>query len=292
MDWPPDWDQLSSMLISSESTHLERKREWYDLADKGGKAEFAKDVLAMANATSADAPGHIVIGVEDEKAGGRVVGVQSPPTSEQLQQILTAYTSPVPELHCADIPYGDKMISVLRVVWTPFHPYYANRDHDRVLDSRSVYMRRGNTIVHLRPRELEDLIRQKGARVGSPVPDIPLRIGFVECESDLHSRVVARIANVTEEPVAGVTIIWELRLAARPGSIVRRRSRADYPMKPREVIEMEIDPRKQRFWYDGKSHSVDDPATIDRWLDIRLCVQYRDADGFIQEANQFLTLSD
>ncbi|HEV3048809.1 MAG TPA: ATP-binding protein, partial [Longimicrobium sp.] len=122
MDWPPDPDTLDTMLRAPESTLLERKREWYDFATKAGKAEFAKDVLAMANGTRAGLPGHIIIGVEDERAGGRIVGIKSPPATEQLQQILTSYTSPVPDLRCAHVQFAGKTISVLRIVWTEFHP--------------------------------------------------------------------------------------------------------------------------------------------------------------------------
>jgi hypothetical protein len=292
MDWPPSTDFLQLLLGSPESTLLERKREWYDFASKSGKAEFAKDVLAMANATREGLYGYIIFGVEDVRVGGAVVGVETQPSSEQIQLILTSYTNPVPEVQCADVRFGSMTLSVLRIVWTNSHPYYAVRDHSGTLDSRSVYMRRGDTIVHLRPHEVEALIRGKAARVGSAQADVPLKVGFVESGADFSSRVIVRVINVTDETIFGVTILWDVRLAAQPGSLARRRSRTDYPMKPGEVVEAEIDPRKQWFWYGGKSYSADNATTIDRWFDVAVYVQYRDRDGFIQELRRSTTLTD
>ena len=47
-----DPNTLRQLLTRPESERLDFKREWYDLEIKRGKAEFAKDVLAMANAVS------------------------------------------------------------------------------------------------------------------------------------------------------------------------------------------------------------------------------------------------
>jgi hypothetical protein len=153
-------------------------------------------------------------------------------------------------------------------------------------------MRRGDTIVHLRPREHEDLIRHKEVHVGAPAAEMPLQAGFVEGPAVWFARIVARVVNVTDEPVTGVTILWDVRLAGKPGSLARTRSRIDHSMGPGVVLEVELDPRKHWFWLNGATYSADDTTTIDRWFDVRLCVQYRDKDGFIQEMNRFLSLGD
>jgi hypothetical protein len=51
MEWPPTESEIRA-LPRREHALLEYKRQWYDLSSKQGKAEFVKDVLAMANTTA------------------------------------------------------------------------------------------------------------------------------------------------------------------------------------------------------------------------------------------------
>ena len=73
MEWPPTENSLRA-LPKDEHALLEYKRQWYDFSSKRGKAEFVKDVLAMGNASGSDAPGFILVGVEDAAGGGGDLG--------------------------------------------------------------------------------------------------------------------------------------------------------------------------------------------------------------------------
>src|SRR5687768_12354051 len=83
-----DARELAKLVRRGESAVLEFKREWWDFDNKVGKATFAKDILAMANSLNEGDVGHIVVGVEDKKAGGAVIGVNKTPSSDTVAQVL------------------------------------------------------------------------------------------------------------------------------------------------------------------------------------------------------------
>src|SRR5437764_1123331 len=112
-----DSRRLSQLLEASETDLLEVKREWWDLESKTGKATFVKQVLAMANRLAPSESGFIIIGVEDKKAGGAILGVDISPPQETLAQILGTYTSPVPRFNVGEVRIGEKKVGVIEVTW-------------------------------------------------------------------------------------------------------------------------------------------------------------------------------
>ena len=65
-----DASHLEQLLKEPEGQLLEFKRQWYELSSGRGKAEFARDVLAMANGLDSGQVGYIIIGREDPAPGG------------------------------------------------------------------------------------------------------------------------------------------------------------------------------------------------------------------------------
>ena len=170
-----------SLLSHPENALLEFKREWHDLSGRAGKAEFAKDVLAMANAVAEGEVAHIIFGIDDQKAGGTVLGVVDPPEEEQVQQVLSAYTDPVPDcsMVSAPDPASGARLDALIVRWSRFQPHHSVRDYNNTLSSQVAYTRRGPTVGVLSLQELEQLIRKKHERIGPIAEDTGLRAGFV-----------------------------------------------------------------------------------------------------------------
>lgn len=287
MYWPPTEDEIRA-LPRHEHALLEYKRQWYDLASKKEKAEFVKDVLAMANTTTPDAPGYIVIGIDDEKAGGGLVGVENPPAAEQLLQILTSYINPGPDLQIANSRVDGKLVSVIKLTWTPSMPHYAIRDFEGVLDSRLVYARRGETIGVLRPAEIESLIRHKGAPV---LARDPIAVGFVEPGANSwNAKIVARIVNLTDEPITEISTLWDIRLPAWPSAFCRTRSFNGRGLGPGESAEDAVDPTDQYFvGMDEKVSVRGGMQAGTRWFDIVLWVQFRDRSGFLKQIEQRLS---
>jgi hypothetical protein len=289
MHWPPTEDEIRT-LPRHEHSRLEYKRQWYDFSAKREKAEFVKDVLAMANSTTPDSPGYIIVGIDDEKAGGGLVGVSNPPAAEQMLQLLTSYINPAPDLQVVHLTVDGKLISVLKLAWTPSMPHYANRDFEGVLDTRFVYARRGETIGFLRPPEIEALLRHKGV----PAFDTePLAVGFVEPSSNSwDSKVIARIVNLTDEPIGEISTLWDFRLPAWPAAFGRWRSFHGLSLGPGESAEDAVDPIKQFFV--GLEEKVSVRGGIQagtRWFDVVLRVQFRDRHGFLQQIERRQSIS-
>ena len=287
MNWPPTEDEIRT-LPRHEHALLEYKREWYDFSSKKQKAEFVKDVLAMANSTRPDAPGYIVVGMDDEKAGGGLVGIENPPATEQLLQVLTSYINPAPDLQLVDLTVDGKRVSVLKLTWTPSMPHYAIRDFESVLDSRFVYARRGETIGVLRPAEIEALIRHKSTAI---IDTDPIAVGFVEPGGDgSNARIVARIVNLTDAPITEISTLWDIRLPAWPSAFSRRRSLHGLGLEPGESAEDAVDPTDQYFaGMDEKGSVRGGMQGGTRWFDLILRVQFRDRSGFLKQIERRLS---
>lgn len=283
-----DRHSLAKLLSQPESERLEFKREWYALGSKRGKAEFVKDVLAMANVLREGESGFIVIGVADPRHGKCVVGVPEGPSDEQLVQILQSYARPVPVLApLSKLAYGDVVVNVLQVDWSPYHPHFAIRDVDQILSANSVYTRHGSTIGTLTPPELETLFRAKDARLGRPTDEGPLRVGFVDLPSTREGELVIRIVNVTEEPVES---IW----ASVDSCLIHPRSKTsrtgllnNLTIEPGQSEEISCRP------YQAIAR-LEDPEfgfkVWSGWVDVRLNLVYRDRDGFFQQMTREISL--
>lgn len=282
---------LAQAVRSRESALLEHKQQWYDLNTNSGKAEFVKDILAMANTVTPELDGHIIIGVADKRGGGGIVGVESPPGEERLQQILASYTTPVPAIEHTLVEIDGKNLSVIKVRWMEYHPHYATREVPGTLSSTQAYVRSGATNRTLSLRELEGMIRQKDARLGTFETRRPIVAGFVEEPALVGgSKLVARVVNRSTEPVAGVSTIWDLSLTRNPACKVRRQGLVNAPFLPGEAREVEIDFRNISFRENEKQ--IDQGSSAWRsGMDVVLYVKYRDEEGLIQEFSTDMTIA-
>jgi predicted HTH transcriptional regulator len=113
-----DPKNISALIAGGETDLVEFKREWWDLDSKLGKGHFVKDVLAMANAVTPTESGFIVVGVEDRKVGGGVLGVSNTPPQETVAQILNTYTTPVPRIRLDEALCAGNKLSIIEVIWT------------------------------------------------------------------------------------------------------------------------------------------------------------------------------
>src|SRR5882724_3686945 len=95
--WPPDLRFVESLLQREEDTLLDFKREWYDLDKNAGKAECAKDVLAMSNAASEGHAGLLAIGFV-ETPTGKIVALENIYPAETVSNILSYYVNLLPDV--------------------------------------------------------------------------------------------------------------------------------------------------------------------------------------------------
>lgn len=283
---------LADLLDSPESDRLEFKRDWYNLDSNRGKGQFVRDVLAMANSVREGEPGYIVIGVTDESEGGELVGVEDPPDSEQVAQILGVYTNPVPRVRVHHQSFEDVELSIIEMAWSDSHPHYATRDVDRVLSTSEVYVRRDDTVGRLKPVELEGLIRAKEARLGSIRQGEPIQVGFVEVpKSGGYDKVTVRVANLTEEEIDGISAVVDTRLAARPPIMNRRGLINNMTLYAGQSREFGFRLSSVHF-YDADGKAVRRESNIlSNWIDVSLSLVYRGRDGFFREITRQLRLA-
>ncbi len=290
--WPLDQRALAALLSSQESDLLELKEAWPDLLSPRGKAEFTQDVLALANTTQPDSSAFLVYGVKDARQGGEVIGVQEPPEPEQVAQILSSYTSPVPDARCQRLEYSGRCVSVVGIFWSGYHPYFATREYPQVLSDTVAYVRRGPTTGIMKMSELEQAIRLKDSRVGPPRSGEPLRIGFVEAGHISGPRgPVARIVNVSGEPVTSVTAMMDAVVVAEPRARCRKKFLIDANLDPGASREFELNMASLHFYVAGELFHWKEHAGY-RALDIALRVRYRDRDGLFRDMVQQLALCD
>jgi len=300
---PKDFGQLLStedlekLVAAGESDLVEFKRQWYDLEQPEGKARLAQDVLALANTVRPDAPGFLLIGVDDDRT---VVGVQQPPDPETITNILANYIHPPADVRCRHYEIAGITLSVLTVSWSPARPHHSPRQHPGILAKEVVYVRRDRTTGTLTLPEIELLIREKDARFGPLISREPIQCGFVQkAEAYKGSGLVARVTNVTTEPVGGVDVMIDVRSARNPELFYRARKLGNATLQPGESREVELASREIDFYL-----ATFDPSTGGRkwtrvdfgrhvgdlWLDATLHVDYRDQQGFIRHIEQRVAL--
>lgn len=137
----------------AETTTLDFKRQ-IKLSSDNDKEEFAKDVSAFANTKG----GHIVFGKEDPKEGGRIVGIR-PETfnSEQMQQIIAKRCYPPVRFDAKPVQLDSKWFILLTVPESSLKPH-------EIVETRVVYVRRGNTTDRATTREITQMDEERKRR--------------------------------------------------------------------------------------------------------------------------------
>lgn len=273
---------VGELLSREESNTLEFKRELHDLASNSGRGEFVKDVLALSNCTAPERKSYMVIGVQDARHGGKVVGVERPLNGEQIAQILAEYCEPVPEVHVSNVSYRRKTIGLVEIAWSPMFPYFARRDLGGTLISGAGYVRRDGVVGKLTPAEMEHLLRAKAARLGPAIIQDPLLCGFIGFGHFHGPRgPILRVANVSEATIQEVRvtfdIVWKL-----DASVFRRQPSFEGPLNSGESRELELDLRSLYLETpDGKG--ISQSSGHAKWLDVTARIEFRNRHGLLSE---------
>ncbi len=268
----------------AEGRLLECKREWYDFGNAVGKANFAKDVLAIANSLSEGETGLIVVGVDDSRA---LVGVDESesPKPEQVSQILSNYTNPCPSVETKlGVVACDRRLDVVEIAWSCYHPHYSVRDLAGVLSKSHVYSRRGPMNVVLTPSEFESLIRAKGARLGASTGDEFIRVGFVEMPHDGRGELSVRIENPTDEPVGSISATIDVATVHPKRQTFRARSLQNLELGPGESREFSFRPASLLV-FDGMDRFEWESKVWSNWLNVSVHVHYRGRSGVLGRAS-------
>lgn len=157
------WRRIKRFVEEGRETPKVDLKEDLDLSSRRGKAEFAKDVTAIANTQGKK--GYLIIGVKDSSQCPRqgacpedyVVGF-SPADPDQLQrqmwEVLRHFCDPLPNIHLEIIkhPETERKIGVV-IIEPGKRPHKIIRSSEGV-EQEDVFVRRGTATFKAKPEEI------------------------------------------------------------------------------------------------------------------------------------------
>lgn len=158
------WTTLHSFIESGEENEKVELKQMLSLDTKPERAEFAKDVCAIANTGN---EGYIVIGVVDarKRTGESVVGFSCPDKDEFQRRIMDAlatYVSPLPKVSYQMLthPPSGKPIGVILVERSFARPHVIKKSCEGI-NENEIYIRRGSTCARANREELDEMYRMR-----------------------------------------------------------------------------------------------------------------------------------
>jgi tetratricopeptide (TPR) repeat protein len=151
---------LLSLISQGENSTIEFKRE-INLDSAQQKAEFIKDIIALAN--SAKETAFMFIGVANEK---QLFGIPFL-DEERYQEIIQTYINPPLDVICdeLDISVETEKVKIGILEVRPSHkPYKVLRTIDRI-DQNQVFIRHGSVVAKASPEEIIMMDKETQIRV-------------------------------------------------------------------------------------------------------------------------------
>jgi Putative DNA-binding domain len=157
---------VAALLPEWETTNIEFKRQ-LDLATKADKAEFIRDILALAT-TKSSGERFLIVGFDD-KTHQFLQSVDPAITQNQLEQLLNAYAAPAPEIRYHRVAWDQGEVGVIKVLRDPAKiPYRVNKSLAHI-SKGDVFVRHGSQVEPPTPAELAAL-KAEGRAAVSPTP--------------------------------------------------------------------------------------------------------------------------
>jgi tetratricopeptide (TPR) repeat protein len=149
--------ELLELVYEGENFRIEFKRE-LDLSSARKRAEFIKDIIALAN--SANDIGYLIIGVDKNKS---FVGFDQI-EEEQYQQVVSSHIAPVVQLNCFMVNMQSLSLSLGVIEVRPTKkPHRCARAIEHIAQNR-VFVRRGSVVEEATPEEVIQWDREAQAR--------------------------------------------------------------------------------------------------------------------------------
>jgi hypothetical protein len=134
---------VESLLPEWETTNVEFKRQ-LDLATKADKAEFIRDILALAT-TKSSGERFLIVGFDD-KTHQFVRSVDSAIDQNRLEQILNTYAAPAPQIRYHRAAWDQGEIGVIKVLRVPAKVPYRVAKTLAHISKDDVYVRHGSHV--------------------------------------------------------------------------------------------------------------------------------------------------
>jgi Putative DNA-binding domain len=155
---------VAGLLPEWETTNVEIKRQ-VDLATKAQKAEFIRDILALAT-TKSGGERFLIVGFDD-KTHQFVQSVDPAITQNRLEQLLNAYAAPAPQIRYHRVVWDQGEIGVIKVMRDPANVPYRVTKTLAHISKGDVYVRHGSQVEPPTPAELAALEAEGQAAVSA-----------------------------------------------------------------------------------------------------------------------------
>jgi hypothetical protein len=291
--WPPTENEVRRLIAGGESPLVEFKQSWYNLENKAGKAELAKDIIALANTALPRQPGYLIIGVRDRKHGGGLLGLSTAIDEGQLGQILGSYVVPPPDVRLHYVKLDEAGLAVLGV-FSSLHIYQSARSYEGDLEPNVPYVRRNDGVGRLSIVEMQDRLLARASASSIPLALDPIEFGIVEVGSFSGPRnPTVRLTNVSDEPVTDVDVMFDVTWRRDPTVCHRTRGLSTLTLAPGQSRETELQLRNLSLYRGNEDilRLVSSNIGV-RWLDVEALVRFRDRRGFLQERRAPLTIAE
>lgn len=291
--WPLSEADVRRLIAGGESSLVEFKQSWYDLEHKAGKAEFAKDIIALANSAGPRLPGYLIIGVRDRKHGGGLMGINTSIDAEQLGQILGSYVVPPPDVRLHYVEIDGERLAVLGV-FSSLHIYQSARTYQAELEPNVPYVRRNDGVGRLTIVEMQDRLLARASATSLPLALDPVEFGIVEVGSFSGPRnPTVRITNVSDQPVSDVDVMFDVTWTKDSTVCYRARGLSTLTLAPGQSRETELQLRTLSLYRGEQDILRLMSSNIGvHWLDVEALVRFRDRRGFLQERRVPLTIAE
>lgn len=145
---------VAGLLPEWETTNVEFKRQ-LDLATKADKAEFIRDILALAT-TKSSGERFLIVGFDD-KTHQFTQSVDRAIDQNRLEHILNAYAAPAPQIRYHRVAWDQGEIGVINVLRDPSEVPYRVTKTLAHISQGDVYVRHGSQVEPPTPAELTAL---------------------------------------------------------------------------------------------------------------------------------------
>jgi Putative DNA-binding domain len=145
---------VANLLPEWETTNVEFKRQ-LDLVTKADKAEFVRDILALAT-TKSSGERFLIVGFDD-KTHQFVRSVGPAIDQNRLEHILNTYAAAAPQIRYHRVAWEQGEIGVIKVLRDPAKvPYRVTKTLEHIKQG-NVYVRHGSQVEPPTPAELAAL---------------------------------------------------------------------------------------------------------------------------------------
>lgn len=153
---------VRELVVEWETTNVEFKQE-LNLARDKEKAEFVRDILGLGT-TRTSGRRFLVIGFDD-KTRSFAQPIDPSITQERLEQILYAYSEPVPRIKYQTVPWTGGNVGIIEIFRNAEDiPYRVKKNlaGEGGIKIGEIYVRHGSHTEAPTQREREDLLHEGG----------------------------------------------------------------------------------------------------------------------------------